>query len=106
VYVLTLIDEAKIMNGQGCYDPSEILSGEKAGLRALSLSVMRSVVEQHHGQLLGDEVSEYIDIDVPEGEEAICAEKIGEQMGVICQHMYSQVDALFNGELLIPFPEN
>jgi hypothetical protein len=95
-----------MVSDQGCYDPTEILGSEKAGLRALSLSVMRSVVEHHKGHLMGDEVTEYIDIDVPEGEEKICAQEIGEQMGLICHHMYRQVDALFKGKILIRFAEN
>jgi hypothetical protein len=87
-------------------DTSEILSSEKARLRALSLTVIRSIVEQHHGSMSDNMTSEYVDIDVPDGEAAACAEEIGEQMGLICHHVYTQVDALFKGKVLLRFDTN
>lgn len=87
-------------------DTSEILSSEKARLRALSLTVIRSIVKQHHGSVGDDMTSEYVDIDVPDGEVAACAEEIGEQMGLICHHVYTQVDALFKGKVLLRFDAN
>ena len=87
-------------------DTSEILSSEKARLRALSLTVIRSIVEQHHGSVGDDMTSEYVDIDVPDGEAAACAEEIGEQMGLICHHVYTQVDALLKGKVLLRFDAN
>lgn len=85
-----------------CGGTTEILSSEKARLRALSLTVIRSVVKQHEGSVEQDSLSEYIDIDVPDAEAAACAEEIGEQMGLICHHVYCQVNALFKGKLLLP----
>ena len=94
------------MEDFGHYDPSQILGNEKATLRALSLSVIRFTVDEHQGQLTNEQCTECIDIDVPEGEEALCAERIGEKMGLICHHMYAHVDALFKGEVLIQFADN
>lgn len=80
----------------------EILSSEKARLRALSLNVIRSVVQQHQGHVEQDEASEYVDIDVPDTEATACAEEIGKQMGLICHQVYCHVDALFQGKVLLP----
>jgi len=87
-------------------DGTEILASEKARLRALSLAVIRSVVEQHHGSVADDMASEYIDIDVPDEEAVACAEEIGIQMGLICHYVFTQVDALFKGEVLVRFNSN
>jgi hypothetical protein len=87
-------------------DGTEILASEKARLRALSLAVIRSVVQQHHGSVGDDMTSEYIDIDVPDEEAVACAEEIGKQMGLICHYVFTQVDALFKGEVLVRFNSN
>ncbi|MBW2109250.1 MAG: hypothetical protein JRI36_11390 [Deltaproteobacteria bacterium] len=84
------------------HDVPEILSCEKARLRALSLSVIRSVVRQHQGNVEQDETSDYVDIDVPDTEATACAEEIGQQMGLICHQVYRHVDALFKGKVLLP----
>ncbi len=95
-----------MMNEHSNCDTSEIMSSEKARLRALSIHIIRSIVEQHHGNMEEDQTSDYIDIDVPDGEAAACAQEIGEQMGLICHHMYTQVDAFFKGEVLVRFNNN
>jgi hypothetical protein len=92
--------------GEPMEEKPDILASEKARLRALSLAVIRSVVEQHHGYVENDVATDYIDIDVPDGEAVACAQEIGEQMGLICHHVYTQVNALFKGEVLIPTTGN
>ena len=87
-------------------DGTEILASEKARLRALSLAIIRSVVERHHGSIGDNMTSEYIDIDVPDEEAVACAEAIGTQMGLICHHVFIQVDALYKGEVLVRFNAN
>ncbi len=87
-------------------DIPEILSSEKARMRALSLNIIRSIVEEHHGNVEEDEAADYINIDVPDGEAAACAQQIGEQIGWVCHHVYAHVDALFRGELLLQFYDN
>lgn len=85
---------------------TEILASEKARLRALSLALIRSVVEQHHGNVGDDMTSEYIDIDVPDEEAVACAEEIGKQMGLICHHVFTQVNALFRGKVSLRLNSN
>lgn len=87
-------------------EATEILASEKARLRALSLAVIRSVVKQHHGSVGNGMTSEYIDIDVPDEEAVACAEEIGTQMGLICHHVFTQVDALFKGKVFVRFNGN
>ena len=107
---ITVQEDPQMMNkrkpDQSSCDTSEILASEKARLRALSLTVIRSIVEQHHGRVDDDMTTEYVDIDVPDGEAAACAEEIGEQMGLICHHVYTHVDALFKGKVLLGFDAN
>ncbi|OEU45608.1 MAG: hypothetical protein BBJ60_10925 [Desulfobacterales bacterium S7086C20] len=87
------------MTFQDRSDTPEILSCEKDRLRALSIYIIRSIVEQHEGQVEEDEISRCIDISVPDAEASLCAEQIGEQMGLMCYCMYTHVDALFKGKL-------
>ena len=87
-------------------EETEILASEKARIRALSLAVIRSVVEQHHGTVEEDMTTEYIDIDVPDEEAVACAEEIGQQMGLICHHVLTQVEALFKGKAFVRFHGN
>jgi hypothetical protein len=94
------------MMSLGQNDTSGILGSEKTRMRALSLNIIRSIVELHNGCVERNLITDSIDIDLPHDEAAACAKEIGEQMGLVCQHMYSQVDALFRGEVLICFCSN
>ena len=103
---IRLAIEVVIMTYHGSRDTSEILGSEKMRMRALSLYIIRSIVERHNGTIEKDLITDSIDIDLPDDEAAACAQEIGEQMGLVCHHMYSQVDALFRGEVLIRFGSN
>jgi len=87
------------MTFQDRSDTTEILASEKDRLRALSIYIIRSIVEQHEGQVEEDKISRCIDISVPDAEAGLCAEQIGEQMGLMCYCMYIHVDALYKGKL-------
>jgi hypothetical protein len=58
-------------------------TSEQAKLRALSLFLIRSIVESHGGTLSVDLATDTISIDVPE-EEVVCAQEIEEQVGAMC----------------------
>ncbi len=68
-------------HGQG-YLSSET---EKAQLRATSLYLIQSIVERHGGTTDIDLATNTINIDVPEGEEAVCAKEIEAQIGRMYQ---------------------
>lgn len=59
-------------------------TSEKAKLRALSLYLIRSIVERHGGTIDVDLATDTINIDVPEKEKAACAQEIEEQVGAMC----------------------
>jgi hypothetical protein len=59
-------------------------TSEKAKLRALSLYLIRSIVERHGGTIDVDLGTDTINIDVPEQEKAACAQEIEEQVGKMC----------------------
>ncbi len=58
---------------------------EKAQLRATSLYLIQSIVERHGGITEIDLATNTLNIDVPEGEEAVCAQEIDDQIGRMCQ---------------------
>lgn len=59
-------------------------TSEQARLRALSLYVIRSIVEKHGGTIDVDLATDTINIDVPKSEELACAQEIEEQVGPMC----------------------
>ena len=59
-------------------------TSEQARLRALSLYVIRSIVEKHGGTVEVDLATDTINIDVPQAEEVACAREIEEQVGSMC----------------------
>jgi len=59
-------------------------TSEKAKLRALSLYLIRSIVERHGGTIEVDLGTDTINIDLPEQEKAACAQEIEEQVGKMC----------------------
>lgn len=59
-------------------------TSEKAKLRALSLYLIRSIVEKHGGTIVVDLGTDTINIDVPEKEKNACAQEIEEQVGKMC----------------------
>jgi sensor histidine kinase regulating citrate/malate metabolism len=59
-------------------------TSEQAKLRALSLYVIRSIVEKHGGTIDVDLANDTINIDVPKTEEHACAQEIEEQVGSMC----------------------
>jgi sensor histidine kinase regulating citrate/malate metabolism len=59
-------------------------TSEQAKLRALSLYVIRSIVEKHGGTIEVDLATDTINIDVPKTEELACAREIEEQLGSMC----------------------
>ncbi len=59
-------------------------TGKKARLQALSLFLIRSIVEQHGGTIDIDLGTDTININVPEKERAACAQEIEEQVGAMC----------------------
>ncbi|KPK30253.1 MAG: hypothetical protein AMK69_03940 [Nitrospira bacterium SG8_3] len=60
-------------------------TSEKSKLRALSLYLIRSIVEKHGGTIQIDLATNTIDIDVPEKEKAACAQELEEQVGTMCR---------------------
>ena len=58
-------------------------TSEKSRLRALSLYIIRSIVERHRGSIEIDLATDIINIDVPDEEKVACAQEIGEQVGRI-----------------------
>ncbi len=59
-------------------------TSEEARLRALSLYIIRSIVESHGGTVEVDLASDTINIDVPEKEQVACSREIEEQVGSMC----------------------
>ena len=59
-------------------------TSQKSKLRALSLYLIRSIVEKHGGTIKIDLATDTINIDVPEQEEDACAQEIEEQVGAMC----------------------
>jgi hypothetical protein len=59
-------------------------TSEQAKLHALSLFLIRSIVESHGGTITVDLATDTINIDVPEEEQVICAQEIEEQVGAMC----------------------
>ena len=59
-------------------------TSEQAKLRALSLYLIRSIVERHGGTIEIDLATDTININVPEKEEASCAQEIEKQVGAMC----------------------
>ena len=59
-------------------------TSEKAKLRALSLFLIRSIVERHGGTIVVDLATDTINIDVPALEKTACAQEIEEQLGAMC----------------------
>jgi nitrogen fixation/metabolism regulation signal transduction histidine kinase len=57
---------------------------KKSKLRALSLYIIRSIVERHGGSIEIDLATDTIDIDLPEEEKVACAQEIEEQLGTMC----------------------
>ena len=64
--------------------PTPTLStSEKAQLRATSLYLIRIIVKRHGGTIEIDLASNTIIIDVPEEEQAVCAQEIEQQVSVM-----------------------
>ena len=59
-------------------------TSQKSKLRALSLYLIRSIVEKHGGTVEVDLATDTINIDVPKKEQAACAQEIEEQV----DHIY------------------
>jgi hypothetical protein len=59
-------------------------SSERARQRALSLYLIRSIVEKHGGNVQIDLATDTINIDVPKEEEIACAQEIEKQVGSMC----------------------
>ena len=59
-------------------------TSQKSKLRALSLYLIRSIVEKHGGTINIDLATDTINIDVPEQEKDACAQEIEEQVGAMC----------------------
>lgn len=59
-------------------------TSEKSRLRALSLYVIRSIVERHGGSIEIDLATDTINVDVPDEEKVACAQEIKEQVGTMC----------------------
>jgi hypothetical protein len=59
-------------------------TNEEARQRALSLYLIRSIVERHGGTIDIDLATETVNINVPENEQMACAQKIEEEVGSMC----------------------
>jgi hypothetical protein len=59
-------------------------TSQKSKLRALSLYLIRSIVEKHGGTIKIDLATDTINIDVPDQEKDACAQEIEEQVGAMC----------------------
>ena len=59
-------------------------TSQKSKLRALSLYLIRSIVEKHGGTIKIDLATDTINIDVPDQEKDACAQEIEEQVGTMC----------------------
>lgn len=60
-------------------------TSEQARFRALSLYLIRSIVEKHGGTIQVDLATDTINIDVPKDQELACAQEIEEQVGSMCR---------------------
>ena len=56
-------------------------TNEQARLRALSLYVIRSIVQKHGGNMEIDMTTNAVEISVPEKDRAACAREIEENIG-------------------------
>ena len=83
------------------WDTSSVLSSEKARLHALQLYVMRSIAKSHGGTIETDLASQTINVTVPGIQGDACAQEIEEQVSAMAHYIYTQVDALFSGEILV-----
>jgi len=74
-------DELNQVDGKHVPEDYVWARSEEARLRALSLYVIRSIVEKHAGTIDIDLATDTINIDVPEEEKLACAQEIEEQVG-------------------------
>jgi hypothetical protein len=58
-------------------------TSERSKLRALSLYIIQSIVERHGGSIEIDLASNTIIIDVAEGQQAVCAQEIEQQVSAL-----------------------
>lgn len=77
-------DELNQVDGKHVPEDYVWARSEEARLRALSLYVIRSIVEKHAGTIDIDLATDTISINVPEKEEVACAQEIEEQVGSMC----------------------
>ena len=70
--------------GGNCHDHPIWSEGEKAGLRAFSLFLIRSIVQRHGGSIEIDLATDTITIDVPDEEMVACAQEIEAQVNTMC----------------------
>lgn len=80
----------KLMGVGGTVDNHQIedfvwSTGEQSRLRALSLYLIRSIVEKHGGTVDVDLATNTININVPEEEQTDCAQEIDVQVGSLCR---------------------
>ena len=59
-------------------------TSEKSKLRALSLYIIRSIVERRGGSVDIDLATDTININLPDEEKVACAREIEEQVGTMC----------------------
>jgi hypothetical protein len=59
-------------------------TSDAARMKALSLYLIRSIVEKHGGTIDVDLATDTININVPAKEQVACAQEIEEQVGSMC----------------------
>jgi hypothetical protein len=77
-------DTSNVVDGLAIAGSYVRATSEETRLRALSLYLIRSIVEKHGGTINIDLATDTINIDVPVKGQLACAQEIEEQVGNMC----------------------
>jgi hypothetical protein len=84
----------------------EISDSEKTRIRALAISVVRSIAEQHGGVTERGLQTDVVVVSVPEGQRAVCAQEIVEQLGAMREYFLTLLLPLLVGKVIVRISNN
>ncbi len=84
----------------------EISDSEKTRIRALSLSVVRCIAEQHGGVIDKSLAANAVVVSVPESQRDLCTKEIVEQLGAMREHFLTLFVALLCGKVIVRITKN
>ncbi len=81
-------------------------TGEKTGIRTLSINIVRSIAEQHGGTIERDQATESVSILVPEDSRDLCTEEICQQLDALREYLVTTLLACFCGKVFLRINKN